>query len=253
MPTLEQFYLHGNTALVTGGSALSRTIALALAEAGADIAAASRNVPAVEETARQVRDIGRRSLALEVDVTDPNSVQAMVRRVLDQFEHLDILVNAEEVILGKPLLDMTVEEMRRVMDVNVIGTLLCCQAVGPHMIERHRGRIINLATGLAVRGVVNGTAYCASKGAIENLTQALALEWGPHGITVNALGPGWFAEGPIDFERDRAENVLVRMIPQQRRGVPEDIAGLVVYMASEAGSYLTAQTVFVDGGILCHG
>ncbi|MSQ62186.1 MAG: SDR family oxidoreductase [Dehalococcoidia bacterium] len=253
MPVLKEISLSGNVALITGGgSPWGRAIALALADAGATIAVVSTDAEGAAETARQVEATSHRALSAMVDVRDAGSVRTMVGRVLGELGRIDILVNGEEVIFGRSVAETTAEEFRRALEVNVLGTFLCCQAVGPHMMERGRGRVINMATALSVRGVVNATAYCASKGAIENFTQALALEWAEYGITVNALGPGWFADGPVDVERDRAERTLVRMIPQQRRGVPDDLAGLSIYMASEAGAYMTGQTVFLDGAMLGH-
>jgi NAD(P)-dependent dehydrogenase (short-subunit alcohol dehydrogenase family) len=180
--------------------------------------------------------------------TDTQNVFAEIQSI---FGRLDILVNGEDREFGKPLLETSLDEWQRVFDVNVTSVFLCSKAVAPIMMEQGQGKIINISSVLAERVVAGGTAYCASKGAISQLTQALALEWGPNQISINAVAVGWFADGQVDLMEDLKQPV-VRMIPQRRRGQPEDIAGIVVYLASDAGSYTTGQTILMDGGAHTH-
>ncbi|MFC1885676.1 SDR family NAD(P)-dependent oxidoreductase [Thermodesulfobacteriota bacterium] len=249
---LEEFSLIGKAALVTGaGSPMGRAIVQALTEAGASVAAVSMDVSTIASTIDEISGSGRKIVAFSADVTEEIQVQTVVNRTMEAFGRIDILVNGEDADFGKPILETNLEEWRKVFDINVTSIFLCCKAVAPIMIEQGKGKIVNISSALSQRAVVNGAVYCASKGAISQLTQALALEWGPNQISINAVAPGWFADGPVDPLEDLKEN-RVRMIPQYRRGQPEDIAGLVVYLASEAGSYTTGQNILVDGGLHTH-
>ncbi len=249
---LQEFSLKDKVALVTGADKpIGRAIVLAMAEAGANIAAISFNESRIEPAVEEITGSVKKAMALSVDVTDEAQVQTMVERTLSEFGRLDILVNGEDAAFGKPTLETSLAEWRKVFDVNVTSVFLCCKAVAPVMMEQGAGKIINISSALALRVVVNGAAYCASKGAVSQLTQALALEWGPNQISINAIASGWFADGPVD-PVEEVKQPQVRMIPQRRRGQPEEIAGLVVYLASEAGSYTTGQTILVDGGAHTH-
>jgi len=249
---LQEFNLNGRVAIVTGaGSPFGRAVTLALSQAGASIAAVSRDDETTESTIEEITRSGGRAIALRADVTSETEVQTVVSETMAAFNRIDILVNGEDVDFGKPLIETSLDEWRRVFDINVTSVFLCCRAVAPIMIGQGKGKIINISSTLALRAVINGTAYCASKGAISQLTQALALELGPNQISINAVAPGWFADGPVDPLED-LKQPFVRMIPQGRRGQPEEIAGLIVYLASEAGNYTTGQTILVDGGLHTH-
>ena len=249
---LDEFSLNGKVALVTGaGSPIGRAIVLGLAEVGASVAAVSTDASTLESTIGEVTGSGGKAIALSADVTDETQVQTVVNRTKETYGSIDILVNGEDVDFGKPLLETGLDEWRKVFDINLTSIFLCCKAVVLAMTEQGKGKIINISSALAQRAVVNGAVYCATKGAISQLTQALALELGPKQISINAVAPGWFADGPVDPMEDLKEN-RVRMIPQHRRGQPEDIAGLVVYLASEAGNYTTGQTILMDGGLHTH-
>lgn len=250
---LEEFRLEGRVALVTGGGrGLGRTIALALAEAGADIAVAARTPHEIQETVEQVRAMGRRAIALRTDVRVGREVEEMAARTVAELGRIDILVNGAGLGLEKPFLEITEEEWRQVMDTNLLGTFLCCQAVGRYLLEQGHGQVINLASGLAIRGIEKGAAFCASKGGVIQLTRVLALEWAPMGVRVNAIGPGWFPQSPGGQELQEAGALLERFIPMKRRGRLEEIAGAAIYLASDSSSFVTGEVIWVDGGILTH-
>lgn len=249
---LQEFSLNGKVALVTGASSpIGQAIVLALTEAGANVAAVSLDDGNIASTIDKITHSEGNAISIRADVTDETQVQTMVERTLAEFDRIDILINGEDAAFGKPLLEMKLDEWRKVFDINVTSVFLCCKAVAPIMMKQGEGKIINISSALALRAVKNGAVYCASKGAISQLTQALALEWGPNQISVNAVAPGWFADGPID-PLEEMKQTQVKMIPQRRLGQPEDIAGLVVYLASPAGSYTTGQTILVDGGVHTH-
>ncbi len=246
------FRIDGRVAVVTGGTGgLGSAGARALAHAGADVVVAAPDVGWRTETVNEVRGLGRRALAVTLDVTDAASVEAMTRTVLDAWGRIDILFNNAGILASKPFLDLREADWNSVMDVSAKGTFLCTQAVAPHMMERGSGKIINMGSILSSHGVPNRAAYCAAKAAVANLTRALAVELGPFGITVNALAPTVIA---TDINRDLIERqpqvydqVLNRM-PIRRVGRPEDVAGALVFLASPASDFITGQLVHVDGG-----
>jgi NAD(P)-dependent dehydrogenase (short-subunit alcohol dehydrogenase family) len=249
---LQEFSLNGKVALVTGASSpTGQAIVLALTEAGANVASVSLDNGNIASTIDEVTHSEGKAISIRADVTDETQVQTMVETTLAEFNRIDILINGEDAAFGKPLLEIKLDEWRKVFDINVTSVFLCCKAVVPIMMKQGEGKIINISSALALRAVKNGAAYCASKGAISQLTQALALELGPNQISVNAVAPGWFADGPTD-PLEEMKQPQVKMIPQRRLGQPEDIAGLVVYLASPAGTYTTGQTILVDGGVHTH-
>jgi NAD(P)-dependent dehydrogenase (short-subunit alcohol dehydrogenase family) len=249
---LQEYSLNGKVALVTGASSpIGRAIVLALAQASASVAAVSLDESKIQSTIDEITSSEGNAIGLRADVSQETQVQTMVEKTLAAFNRIDILVNGEDAAFGKPLLEIKLDEWRKVFDINVTSVFLCCKAVAPIMIKQGEGKIINISSALALRAVKNGAAYCASKGAMSQLTQALALEWGPNQISINAVAPGWFADGPID-PLEEMKQPQVKMIPQRRLGQPEDIAGLVVYLASPAGNYTTGQTILVDGGVHTH-
>ena len=205
----------------------------------------------MREAAAAVEREGRRALTVATDVTDSAQAGAAVERALAEFGKIDILVNNARVEFGKPFADVTDDEWKRVMDFNVGSVFVFCQAVGKHMLERGRGRIINMNSGLAVRGLWNSTAACASHGAVHQLTSALALEWARSNIRVCGIGAGWVTTDEPDA--DAQPDLLDRYLPSRRRGHPTDLCGLLVYLASDADDFITGQTVFIDGGALAHG
>jgi NAD(P)-dependent dehydrogenase (short-subunit alcohol dehydrogenase family) len=244
------FDLTGRVALVTGGSkGLGRTIAQALAAAGADVAIASRTQPELDTVAAELVRGGRQALAVSADVTDENSVRALVRQVVRRFGRIDILVNNAGVGDTTPVVDMDPAHWDQVQRVNLRGPMLCCKHVGPHMIERHSGKVINVASVFASRVARYMSAYAASKAALVQLTRTLALEWMRHNIQVNALCPGYFrTDMNAEFFASARGRQFIADLPIGRLGDPHELEGAAVFLASDATSYITGTTLYVDGG-----
>lgn len=250
---LDEFRLDGKVAIVTGGGrGLGKVMALALAEAGADVVVAARTAGEIAQTASEVKGLGRKSLAISTDVTKANQVTKMVGQTISEFGKIDILVNNAGLGLEKPALKTTVEEWDTMIRANLTSAFLCCKAVAKHMVERKSGTIINIASGLGERGVPGAAAYCASKGGVIQLTKVLALEWASYGVRVNAIGPGWFPPSSAGQNYEPAAEILPRYIPLGRRGEPADVAGAVIYLASDSSSFMTGETIFIEGGVLSH-
>jgi 2-deoxy-D-gluconate 3-dehydrogenase len=245
------FDLTGRVAIVTGASrGLGRAIAIGLAEAGARVVLAGRDVPALESTRSEVAAGGGTAMALEVDVTDRSSVDAMVESSIKEWGQIDILVNNAGVLQLGPFIDLPEAELTRVLDTNLLGTYRCTQAVGRVMLERRRGKVINVSSSAGLRGRAMEVGYSASKGAVNMLTLSLAVEWARYGINVNAVCPGYF-ETSINEKELRDEQLratVERRIPLRRIGQPPELAPTVVFLAAPASDYLTGQLIAVDGG-----
>ena len=245
--------LFGKVALVTGASSgLGRGIALALAEAGADLALAARREAELSEVAKIARGYGRRALALPTDVCDANQIWRLVDTTLAELGAIDILCNAAGINRRQPLLEMSEADWDDILATNLKSVFLVSQAVAKHMAARRRGKIINIASLTSVIGIEHIAAYGASKGGVAQLTKAMAVEWAKYRINVNAIGPGYFHTHLTDAvfaDPQRAAWVRSR-IPLGAEGVAEDLAGAAVYLASEASDYVTGQIIFVDGGWL---
>ena len=251
MPIPLEWDLTGKTALITADlRGWTPVLASALAEAGADVAVAGSGRSDMADAVKAVESQGRRAVALPTDVTSTSEVEAAVTSAVSEFGRLDILVNNTRVEFGKPFEDVTDSEWQTIMDYNVKSMFLFCQAAGKHMLEQGGGRIVNIGSGLAVRGLWNSVAACAAQGAVHQLTSALALEWSRRDIRVNGIGAGWVTLEP-QTEESRRE-LLVRYLPSRRKGHPTDLCGLLVYLASDACDFVTGQTIFIDGGALAH-
>ena len=246
-----EFKLDGKKALVAGDSQFwSKYVAVALAEAGADVAIAARNSKKIEEAVAEVAGLGRKAVAIPTDTTKYSEVQNMVEKAIAELGKIDILVNAADRPFGKPFLEMTEDEWHQVMDVNLNAVSLCCQAVGKHMLQQKKGKIINLTSCLAERGLINGAAYCVATSGVVQLTRVLSLEWAREGITVNAIGAGWFSE--TEKTGAEQEDYLLRYLPLKRYGHPKEVGSLVVYLTSDATSFVTGQFIYADGAVMAH-
>ncbi|MEX2247675.1 MAG: SDR family oxidoreductase [Dehalococcoidia bacterium] len=255
----DAYDLSGKRALVVGaGHAAGRAVALALGEAGADVAVCSISndgdeIVRVKAVQRELTKMGRRSQSLATDVTLGTGVHVMVRQVAKELDGIDVLVCASDLFLGKPADATTDMEFNRVMQVNLAGVFHCCRAAGKEMLKQGRGgRIINVASALGERGLANAAAYCAAQAGVLNLTRALAQEWGPLRITVNAIAQGWMEHSAAIGDPDPASNQTVRFVPMKRTGKANELGALAVYLASDACGYITGQVLFVDGGLTTH-
>lgn len=255
--SLAAFSLADKSALVLGASsAIGRAAAYALAEAGADVAVGSTLTTRREQAAvLTCHDIiqaqGRKSLAQTIDAANEADVRTLVDRTVSELGSLDILVNAHDLPLAKPLPDISPEEWRRVLEVNLTGVYFACRAAAEPMLAQHSGRIINIVSLLGERGMINGSAYCAAQGGVLNLTRALALEWARSGITVNAIGAGW-TEGMGLLKDAAVQEQLRRYLPHKRLAQPYEVGEAAVYLASDMSGFITGQTVWVEGGALSH-
>ncbi len=248
----ELFDLTGRVALVTGTSrGLGQYFARALARAGADIALTSRDKASLSGFAEEIHSLGRNTFSVDLDVRDYNSIQKAVGAVLKHFGKIDILVNNAGCNIRKPALDVSWDDWNTILDTNLRGAFFVAQAVARDMTHRGYGRIINIGSVTSVAGYAGLGPYGASRGGIRQLTMSLADDWGNHGVTVNCLAPGWFrtAQNTALYENEAWVEYLSDRIPMKRPGLPNDMDGAIVFLASESSRYITGQTLLVDGGI----
>jgi NAD(P)-dependent dehydrogenase (short-subunit alcohol dehydrogenase family) len=249
----ELFDLTGKVAIVTGGgSGIGRQMAEGLAEAGAYLVLCARKAERCEQAAGELQRLGVRALGLGCDVRDPEQVQAVVGRAVEELGGVDVLVNNAGTVWGAAPEDTPIEGWQKVVDVNLTGVFLFSQAAGRVMIERGGGAIVNIASVAGLHGAppefVNTIPYHATKGGVIAFTRDLAWKWAQHGIRVNAIAPGWFPSDMSKLVLDAQGEELVRRIPLRRFGGPEDLKGAVVFLASPASAYVTGHTLVVDGG-----
>ena len=249
----KRFDLKGKVAIVTGGhGGIGQAIALGLADAGADVVVASRNLEALKPVVKEIEALGRKSLAVSVDVTDAAQVADMVKATLKVFPTIDILVNGSGLAIRKPAESFPIDEWQKVMDINARDTFLCCQAVGRVMLQQKKGKIINISSVRGRYGLpANYAAYCASKGAVDSLTRTLACEWAKHNVLVNAVAPT-VVETELTKDAladpEYAKTMKAR-IPMGRWALTEDIVGPAIFFASDASNFVTGQILYVDGGV----
>jgi gluconate 5-dehydrogenase len=247
-----RFDLTGKVAIVTGASrGLGQYFGRALARAGADLVITSRTRSSLAEFQAEIEALGRKALPLELDVRDYDSIQAMADAAHEAYGQIDILVNNAGCNVRRPAVEVTWDDWNLVLDTNLRGTFFVAQAVARKMIPRRYGRIINIGSVTCVFGYAGMAPYCASRGGVRQLTMSLADDWGRHGITVNCLAPGWFktAQNAVMYENQEWVDYLCDRIPLKRPGLPNDLDGAVVFLASDACEYITGQTLLVDGGI----
>lgn len=250
MSVLERFRLDGKVAWVTGAARnLGAEVALAFAEVGANVAVTARSLPEVEAVAARIRALGRRALALQLDVTDLAACEAAAARIAGELGAIDVLVNNAATRSHKSIIELSEQEWRRVIDTNLTGSFFCCKAVAPIMIRQGGGRIVNISSRSGVRGRANLSAYCSSKGGVEQLTRALALEFAPHNILVNAVAPGLLNTDNTPQADPVALKARTARIPLRRTAELDEITPLVLYLASPACSYVTGESILIDGGV----
>lgn len=248
--------LSGKSAVVIGGvSGIGRAIALGLAEAGADVVPTSRRRDLVEQTAGEIRTLGRRSVVCASDVLDRTSLEEVLARTVEAFGKVDILVNSAGRTKRAPTLDLSEEDWDAILETNLTGTLRAAQVFGRHMLQRGYGRIIHIASIASFVSLYEVAAYAASKAAVASLTKSLALEWGPRGVCVNAIAPGVF---PTELNRSLLEGTargreFLTRIPMKRFGEVGELCGAAIFLASDSASYVTGEILVVDGGTLASG
>jgi len=250
----DMFKLNGKIAVVTGGAGgIGEALAMGLSIHGATVIVSSRNQASIAKVAEQISAVsGNPAMAIASDVTDEASVQKMADAVVQKYGRIDILVNAMGMNIKRDAFEYPMEDWDKIFAVNVKGTMIACKIVGKVMRDQKSGAIVNLSSVRGIRGYTGGnTGYCATKGAVELITKALALEWAPHNIRVNALGPALVI---TPGTRHIAENPelakkYASAVPLGRIGLPEDMAGAVIFLASDAAGFVTGQTIYVDGGL----
>ena len=251
--------LSGKVALVTGGGrGIGAAIARGFAREGAAVALVSRTPAQVEEQARHIRQTwNTEALAIEADVGEERDVVRLTAQTLDRFGRIDILVNCAGITMVSPSERLPLENWHKALRINLDGTFLCCREVGKHMIERGGGgKIINITSITAHAAIPQRAAYAASKGGVKQLTQNLALEWAPHNIQVNSISPGFIRTEIVDDlirKGIHKPDKMIARIPAGRMGVPEDLVGPAVFLASSESDYVTGITLIVDGGFLANG
>jgi NAD(P)-dependent dehydrogenase (short-subunit alcohol dehydrogenase family) len=248
---LDRFDLTGRTAVVTGATrGLGRAFAVALAEAGADIVIVGRDAAAAAEVQAQLREIGRQSLIVLADLTSRSEIEKVRDRALERFGSVEVLINNAGTCVHRPALEVTDEQWRQVMEINVDAVWMSCQIFGRHMVDRGRGSIVNIGSMSAE--IVNRPqwqpGYNASKAAVHHLTRSLAAEWAPAGVRVNALAPGYIKTDMAPVDDPKFRRHWIEDTPQQRYATPDELGPAIVYLASDASSFMTGSILVIDGG-----
>lgn len=248
----EKYDFSGKVAIVTGSSrGLGKEIACLLAQTGATVVLASRNIEKLRKVSSEIIKDGGKAIPIQTDVTDKKSVNDMVEKVYSDYGKIDILVNNAGLIRRAPATELSLEDWDATINTNLKGTFLCSQAVGRKMIEKRYGKIINLGSDKSFVGFPERAAYCASKAGVVHLTKALAVEWAPYNVQVNAIAPTY-------IETEMTRNVLkdpvkykevVRTIPMNRVGQPYELFGAILLLASDMSSFITGHTIRIDGGL----
>lgn len=272
-----EYSVEGKVAIVTGaGRGIGKSIAITLAEAGADVTVAARTVKQIEQTADEIRRLGRKALVVPADISKSDQVKNVVEQTVSQFGKIDILVNNAGIDILKPIAfvpemrekklpewqvaeswdtPLTEEEWHQVMDTNLTSAFLFAQAIAPHMLRQKKGKIINVSSTSSDLGTPYFSAYCVSKAGLSMFTRCLASEWAPFNICVNAVGPGVIVTEMSEevLQKPTLREFVLNFLPIGRFGETRDVALLVLFLASEASNFITGQTFYIDGGQLGHG
>src|SRR5215218_8964108 len=251
MSVLDRFSLAGKVSVLTGAKrGIGRALATALAEAGSDVVLLIRGVEGAAEAVRELESLGVRATAIEADVTQADDVRKAVEEVLNRFDRVYVLINNAGTCIHRAALDVTQQEWRHVMDVNVDGVWNCAQAFGRVMVAQRSGVIINIGSISAL--IVNRPqwqpGYNASKAAVHQLTRSLAAEWAPYGVRVNALSPGYIKTEMAPVDEPQFRRHWIEDAPMRRYGMPEELGPSAVFLASDASSFMTGEVLVVDGG-----
>ncbi len=247
--------LKNKVAIITGSRrGIGKAIALTLARAGANVVVSDINLDDCNKVVEEIKAIGGNALAVKADVSNPEDVSQMINLTTEKFGKIDILVNNAGIYMQKSLKEITEKDFDKILDINLKGVFLCSKAVVPEMIKQGKGKIVNITSIAGQVGFANSSAYCASKGAIINITRELSLELGQYKINVNAIGPGVIETAMTkDLLKDKAtKEAMLANIPLSRIGKPEDIANAALFLSSDNSDYITGITLFVDGGWLAH-
>ena len=253
MTDLSMFDLTGKVAVVTGaGRGIGRSIALSFAKAGADVVVAARTSTEIEETEALIRDEGRKALAVPTDVTDYTQVENLLQKTLDSFQKVDILMNNAGGNILAPVLDTSLDRWESIIKDNLTSFYICSRIIGEVMVKQKAGSIINTSSMAGLSPMLWCSPYGAAKAGVINFTQVLAMEWAQYHIRVNAIAPGIIVtplSSKLSKETSPYRQAILKRISLGRFGTPEDLLGVAVYLASDASSYVTGQTISVDGGI----
>jgi len=247
------FDLKGKTAVITGASrGLGKAMAIGLAQAGANIVIT--DVLDTKKAVKEIKELGRKSFGLDVDITNEEQIDEMVKKTVAKLKKIDIFINNAGVYFPTPMPDMKEEDWDKIINVNLRGSTMCARAVGKHMIKQKTGNIINIASVAGIMAFAQSAAYNESKAALIMLTKTLAAEWAPYNIRVNAICPGVFVTDMTKglLKDKNFQQMIKSSVPLSRHGIPDELAGAAVYLASDASSYTTGHALVVDGGWTIH-
>ncbi len=249
--------LKDKVAIITGAAkGIGKAIAIEFVKEGAKVVVADIDFEGAQKTVEELKKMGGEAIAVKVNVADPDDVKNMVEKTVEKFGKIDILINNAGIAIQKPALDMTLEEWRRIIDVNLTGVFLCSQAAARVMVKQGGGVIINMASMLGFIAIPKRSAYCASKAGVIGLTKELAVEWAKYGIRVVGVAPGWVATRRVIELTKKGivnEEVVKMLTPLGRMAKPEEVAKLMVFLASDDASFITGNTVLIDGGYVVYG